>query len=110
MRRFKSYAVKEFKDYIENLTVKRPINHIQLHHTWEPTKSDYINADNKERIIWGMWNYHVNQNGWSDIGQHFTVLSLYNWILLIVGISFLSLRPFLNGSLRQTTFGVHSLS
>lgn len=73
MRRFKSYTVKEFKDYVENMMVKRPINHIQLHHTWKPTKSDYINTDNKERIIWGMWNYHVNENGWSDIGQHFTV-------------------------------------
>ncbi|WP_096203187.1 N-acetylmuramoyl-L-alanine amidase [Bacillus sp. FJAT-45350] len=69
MRKFKSYTLEEFTAWIRRFQATRPINHIQIHHTWRHRKTDYKG----ERTIWGMWNYHVNTNGWRDIGQHFSI-------------------------------------
>ncbi|KEF40105.1 N-acetylmuramoyl-L-alanine amidase [Schinkia azotoformans MEV2011] len=68
-RRFKPYTIDEFESFIDKLSIKRKIIHIQIHHTWRPRQSDY----NGESTILSMWNYHVNTNGWQDIGQHFSV-------------------------------------
>lgn len=68
-RRFKAYTIDEFESFIDKLSLKRKINHIQIHHTWRPRQSDYKG----ESTILSMWNYHVNTNKWQDIGQHFSV-------------------------------------
>ena len=44
----------------------------QIHHTWKPEHSDF-NGNNHMSLQDGMRNYHVNNNGWADIGQHITV-------------------------------------
>ena len=44
----------------------------QVHHTWKPEHSDF-NGNNHMSLQKGMRNYHVNNNGWADIGQHITV-------------------------------------
>lgn len=50
-------------------------NHKELHvhHTWRPEKKNY-NGKNGIELQQGMRNYHVNNLGWSDIGQHVTLL------------------------------------
>lgn len=50
-------------------------NHKELHvhHTWKPRKSNY-NGNNAIELQEAMKNYHVNTNGWADIGQHVTLL------------------------------------
>lgn len=68
-RTFKPYTIEQLEQYIEKLSLKRKITHIQIHHTWRPRKVDYAG----EKTIWAMWNHHVNTNGWKDIGQHFSV-------------------------------------
>lgn len=68
-RRFKPYTIEQFEQYVDKLSLKRKITHIQIHHTWKPRKSDYKG----ESTILSMWNHHVNTNGWEDIGQHFSV-------------------------------------
>ncbi|HHW39031.1 MAG TPA: N-acetylmuramoyl-L-alanine amidase [Bacillales bacterium] len=68
-RNFKPYTITQFHSFINNLKLKRKINHIQIHHTWEPRKSDYKG----ESTIVSMWRYHTETRGWQDIGQHFTV-------------------------------------
>ncbi|KXG42886.1 N-acetylmuramoyl-L-alanine amidase [Tepidibacillus decaturensis] len=69
MRRFKAYTLDEFDRFIRNFNFTRPINHIQIHHTWKPRKTDYQG----EKTIEAIWRYHTETIGWSDIGQHFTI-------------------------------------
>ncbi|MEC1714773.1 peptidoglycan recognition protein family protein [Schinkia azotoformans] len=67
-RRFKPYTIEEFESLIDKLSIKRKINHIQIHHTWKPRKSDYKG----ESTILGMWRYHTETKKWQDIAQHFS--------------------------------------
>lgn len=69
VRDFKSYTIAEFQSFIQSVSIKRKITHIQLHHTWKPRKSDYRG----EATIAAMWRYHTETRGWRDIGQHFSV-------------------------------------
>lgn len=68
-RNFKPYTITEFQSFIHSLDLKRKITHIQIHHTWQPRKSDYKG----EATIASMWKYHTETRGWQDIGQHFSV-------------------------------------
>lgn len=73
MRRFNQYSIEEIESLITQVNFNRTINEIHFHHTWKPTKKDYIDATDKERLILGMWRYHTIDRGWDDIGQHFSV-------------------------------------
>lgn len=69
-RKFKPYTIEEFDTFLSSLPpLPRTVNHIQIHHTWKPTKADYQG----EATIYGMWKYHTQTNEWSDIGQHFSI-------------------------------------
>lgn len=63
---------EEFRNYISMLNVKRVVKRIQLHHTYSPSYKDF-NGKNHFELQKGMKDYHINTNGWSDIGQHFTI-------------------------------------
>lgn len=69
---FSKMDLKEFEKYISNLRVGRTIITLQQHHTFSP---DYalFNGSNHFDLQNGMKNYHIHNNGWSDIGQHFTI-------------------------------------
>ncbi len=69
---FTLMTVSEFETWIKQQNVARTIEYIQQHHTWSP---EYIhfNGNNHFAKQRGMKNSHVNDNGWSDIGQHFTI-------------------------------------
>ena len=43
-----------------------------IHHTWKPTHKSFTGT-NHMQLQTSMRNYHVNVNGWSDIGQHLTL-------------------------------------
>ena len=44
----------------------RSINEVILHHTWSPTAAQY-----RGQATWdAIRRYHVNRNGWRDIGYH----------------------------------------
>ena len=72
MSKFKKMDIKEFALYIENLKIGRKIKRIQLHHTYAPSYKNF-NGSNHDALQTGMRNYHIKTNGWSDIGQHFTI-------------------------------------
>ena len=61
----------EFKGYLDSLKVTRSIKLIQLHHTWSPNYSHF--KGNHLTLQRGMQTTHIKNNGWSDIGQHFTI-------------------------------------
>jgi hypothetical protein len=72
MANYKSFNINEFKNYIDSLNVTRKITRVQLHHTYSPSYA-HFKGDNHVSLQNGMRNYHVNNNGWSDIAQHFTI-------------------------------------
>jgi uncharacterized protein YraI len=69
---FSLMSISEFEEWIGGQDVARTILFLQMHHTYIPA---YIHFDGnnhfeKQRA---MRNHHVVDNGWSDIGQHFTI-------------------------------------
>ncbi|MGQ7848437.1 caspase family protein [Granulosicoccus sp. 3-233] len=68
-REFKSANLYEIQDIVSTYPFSRQITEVHLHHTWRPRQSDYQGL----ATIEGMWRYHTETNGWSDIGQHVTV-------------------------------------
>ncbi|MBF8984531.1 N-acetylmuramoyl-L-alanine amidase [Lutibacter sp. B2] len=72
MRKFKAYPIEEYLKFVKAKSINRKITEIHLHHTWKPTKQQYLQAENKEKVILGMYNYHISL-GWIDIAQHATI-------------------------------------
>lgn len=62
----------EFEQWISNLRVGRTILKIQQHHTYIPSYIHFTGMNHFDRQL-AMKKYHVNDNGWADIGQHFTI-------------------------------------
>lgn len=69
---FTSLTVSEFERWIQQQNIARTVLFIQEHHTFSPSYI-HFKGDNHFTMQRGMKNHHVNNNGWSDIGQHFTI-------------------------------------
>jgi uncharacterized protein YraI len=69
---FELRNISEFKSWIKTKQVSRTVRFVQLHHTWIPSYAHFQNNDHFT-LQKGMRNTHINNNGWSDIGQHFTI-------------------------------------
>jgi len=69
---FTLMTISEFENWIANVRVARTIIYLQQHHTYSPNYA-LFNGSNHFELQKGMRNYHVNANGWADIGQHFTI-------------------------------------
>lgn len=69
---FTLMSASDFKPWLNNKDVKRTIKNIQIHHTYAPSYSSF---DGKNWFILqkNMRNYHVNNRGFQDIAQHFTI-------------------------------------
>lgn len=66
---FQHLSLEEFADLLARFPFKRQINAVHMHHTWRPNHSQ----DQGLKSIEGMWQYHTQVNGWSDIAQHITI-------------------------------------
>ena len=60
-----------FEKWILQEKITRKIRLIQNHHTAIPSYSNFNGKNHFERLI-AMRNYHIQKNGWSDIGQNLT--------------------------------------
>ncbi|WP_299367037.1 peptidoglycan recognition family protein [Winogradskyella sp.] len=69
---FYKMNVSEFEDYFLDTKVARTVLTIQEHHTWRPSYSVF-DGQNHFELQRNMRDYHVNHNGWSDIGQHISI-------------------------------------
>ena len=69
---FIKMSLAEFENWIVQVRVGRTVLKIQQHHTYIPSYIHFNGTNHFERQL-AMKNYHVNQNGWQDIGQHFTI-------------------------------------
>lgn len=68
---FTKLTLAEFEVWVAKLRIARTIRTLQQHHTYLPNYSSFKN-DNHFAIQQGMERHHVQSNGWSAIGQHFT--------------------------------------
>ncbi|GFN30807.1 N-acetylmuramoyl-L-alanine amidase [Paenibacillus xylaniclasticus] len=66
------FSREEFNQWIEKQNIKRSIKILQVHHTWKPSY-DNFKGNNHFTMLKGMRNSHINNNGWSDIGQNLTI-------------------------------------
>jgi SH3-like domain-containing protein len=69
---FIKLTINEFEKWISNIKIGRTVLKIQQHHTYIPSYIHFNGTNHFERQL-GMKNYHIHQNGWRDIGQHFTI-------------------------------------
>jgi uncharacterized protein YraI len=68
---FTLMTIDEFEQWMATRQVARTVLTLQEHHTFSPGYANFKN-NNHFALLVGMKNYHVNYNGWSDIGQHFS--------------------------------------
>jgi hypothetical protein len=69
---FTKMTLAEFDTWIQQQRIARTLLNVQQHHTWNPNYSHFNGSNHFERQL-AMKNHHVGNNGWADIGQHFTI-------------------------------------
>lgn len=77
---WKVMTTQELIEYFEKFDWTRVPKELHVHHTWKPSHANF-NGSNHQQIQYGMWNYHVNTNGWIDIAQHLSLAPDGKWIL-----------------------------
>lgn len=69
---FTKFTLNEFLPWVRDLKINRTILRIMEHHTWVPSYAHFTGI-NHFALQLGMQTYHKYNNGWADIGQHFTI-------------------------------------
>lgn len=70
---FSRFSVDQIILFIQKIKINRLISEIHIHHTWEPSLDDWLKKPDGNYWQNVMYSYHTINNGWSDIGQHFTL-------------------------------------
>ena len=73
IRSFKRYTLSEYLAYLRTFVGKVKFSQVHMHHTWVPSHSHWYKTKNKMDVINGMWRYHTDTRGFSDIAQHATI-------------------------------------
>jgi len=76
---FKILTTDELIEYIKNFKWTRKFSEFQIHHCWKPEHKDF-KGNNGIALQEAMRNYHVNNLGWQDVGQHLSLLPDGKWI------------------------------
>ncbi len=66
---FRQLTLAQFAAELAAFRFTRTVKEVHMHHTWKPRKSDYTGVGTIE----GMWRFHTQNNGWSDIAQHLSI-------------------------------------
>lgn len=66
---YKVYTREEFYKEVMNFEWERDIKEVHMHHTWSPDHKTWKGAESQ----YGMWKYHTQDQGWSDIAQHLSI-------------------------------------
>lgn len=69
---FLKMDISEFISWINTQKIARTILYLQQHHTFIPDYDDFTGS-NHFQLQQSMKNHHMNERGWRDIGQHFTI-------------------------------------
>lgn len=62
---------EEFRPWLQKQAINRAISRLQVHHTWSPAYKDIKPGGELDRLK-SMRNFHMNTNGWKEIGQNIT--------------------------------------
>lgn len=66
---FRKLTLEQFAELFTGFRFTRRINAVHLHHTFRPNHAQWRGHES----VVGMWRYHTETNGWSDIAQHITI-------------------------------------
>jgi len=69
---FFELTLEQFADLLGQFTFTRKVESVHVHHTWRPNHENFRSGP-PLRAIEGMYNFHTQTNGWSDIAQHVTI-------------------------------------
>lgn len=69
---FTGMSISELEAWLPAQSVSRLVRTVQHHHTWAPSYRHFQNND-AFTLQRNMQHHHVGTNGWSDIGQHFSI-------------------------------------
>ena len=75
MSNFRILTTEELLKELDKYTFKQ----LHTHHTWKPTHRSFT-GKNHIQLQENMKNHHVKVNGWSDIGQHLTLMPDGLWV------------------------------
>jgi hypothetical protein len=62
-------AMPEFRDYLSHLAPTRAVDTVIVHHFYRPTAAEWRGIETLEAVR----RFHVETNGWSDIGYHVVI-------------------------------------
>lgn len=66
---FHQITVEQFAELLEKFPFTRRVDSVHMHHTWRPNHAQYQGLPTIE----SMWEFHTQQQGWSDIAQHISI-------------------------------------
>jgi hypothetical protein len=66
---FQRLSVPQFAGVLQAFSFKRKVTAIHMHHTWRPDHRQWRGVASME----GMWRFHTQERGFSDIAQHLTI-------------------------------------
>jgi hypothetical protein len=69
---FHELTPDEFSELVQLFDFTRQVDAVHVHHTWRPNHADFASRPPLASIE-GMFTFHTQVNGWSDIGQHVTI-------------------------------------
>lgn len=69
---FHELTLDEFRDLVQLFDFTRRIDTVHVHHTFRPNHADFASRPPLASIE-GMFTFHTEVNGWSDIAQHVTI-------------------------------------
>src|SRR5215207_4907983 len=73
---FLQLSVEAFAERLAAFEFRRPVTEVHMHHTWMPDRRTWRAqhaADADAAVIEGMWRFHRERRGFSDIAQHVTI-------------------------------------
>jgi hypothetical protein len=72
LAQFHIYALQDFQKYLVSTGFSREITLVQNHHTWQPSYGSISKSQDEMYWLESMRDFHIHDNGWSDIGQNIT--------------------------------------
>lgn len=66
---FQRLNIDQFAAVLKTFEFRRRIASVHMHHTWRPNHAQWKGHDS----MVGMWRFHTQDRGFSDIAQHLTI-------------------------------------
>ena len=66
---FQRLSIDQFAAVLKTFDFRRRITGVHMHHTWRPNHAQW---KGHESMV-GMWRFHTQDRGFSDIAQHLTI-------------------------------------